>query len=197
MFVTLLTDKGIGLSARSASKRQDVTYIRKILRHSQSVFPVVKAYCMWEKRWKLGSSVKILRAIRTGRCRERRYILTTYLFRYISECTISYSNFQNIFFASRGKGRLTPVTKIPRMPLVILFVRLKRFGITQLLTLTERPSESRCCKLYTDRNENQKDNSRHFALESFRRNDNCGNYRRRQSKMTKDIEKINIKCHTR
>jgi len=34
---------------------------------------------------------------------ENGAMLTTYLFRYTSECTILYSNFQ-IFFASGGKG---------------------------------------------------------------------------------------------
>ena len=54
MFVTLLTDKGIGLSLRSASKRQDVTYIRKILRHLQSVFPVAKGILFVGKAVKIG-----------------------------------------------------------------------------------------------------------------------------------------------
>ena len=37
--------------------------------------------------------------------------LTTYLFRYTSECTISWSNFQNFLRLSR-QGALTPLTKI-------------------------------------------------------------------------------------
>ena len=45
-------------------------------------------------------------------------ILTTYLFRYrihcTSECTISYSQFFIIFFASGRKGALTPLTRILR-----------------------------------------------------------------------------------
>ena len=46
-------------------------------------------------------------------------MLTTHLFRYTSESTISYSRIFKIFFASGGKGALTPVTKILRTFLVV------------------------------------------------------------------------------
>ena len=49
---------------------------------------------------------------------ENGAMLTT-LFRYTSECTISYSNFQN-FFASGGNRALTPLTKILRTLLLSL-----------------------------------------------------------------------------
>ena len=47
---------------------------------------------------------------------ENGAILTTYLFRYTSECTIR-SQIFNIYFASGGKGASTPLTKILRTPL--------------------------------------------------------------------------------
>jgi len=47
-----------------------------------------------------------------GRGGKNGAMLTTYLSRYTSECTISQSNFRN-FFSSR-KGALTPLTKILR-----------------------------------------------------------------------------------
>jgi len=48
---------------------------------------------------------------------ENGAMLTTYLFRYTSECTSPWQIFK-IFFASGGKGALTPLTKIPRTFLV-------------------------------------------------------------------------------
>ena len=54
----------------------------------------------------------------TGRCRERA-MMTTYVFRYTSECTIRSQIFR-IFFASGGKGALTPLTKILRTYLLTL-----------------------------------------------------------------------------
>ena len=44
-------------------------------------------------------------------------MLTTYLFRYTSECTI-FSHIFKIFFASGGKEALTPLTKILRTFLI-------------------------------------------------------------------------------
>ena len=45
---------------------------------------------------------------------ENGAILTTYLLTYTSECTIFRSRIFTIFFASGGKGALTPLTKILR-----------------------------------------------------------------------------------
>ena len=44
---------------------------------------------------------------------ENSAMLTTYLFRYTSECTISWSNFQN-FLRLRRQGGIDPLTKILR-----------------------------------------------------------------------------------
>jgi len=67
------------------------------------------------------SSCDILRAIRTGRCRERRY--ADHIFRPIQilQNEPLRSQIFNIFFASGGKGVLTPLglTKILRMFLAI------------------------------------------------------------------------------
>jgi len=48
---------------------------------------------------------------------ENGAMLTTYLFRYTSECTISYSNFQNFLRLGR-QGGIDPLTKILRTFLV-------------------------------------------------------------------------------
>jgi len=57
----------------------------------------------------------ILRAIRVGRLAgvENGAMLTTYLFRYTSECTISWSDFQNFLRLRRQRG-IDPLTKILR-----------------------------------------------------------------------------------
>jgi len=47
-------------------------------------------------------------------------ILTTYLFRYTSECAPFRNQIFKIFFASGGKGALAPLTKILRTYLVYL-----------------------------------------------------------------------------
>jgi len=53
-----------------------------------------------------------LRSIRAGRCRERRYADHAFIqIKKTSECTIRSQIFL-IFFASGGKGALTPLTKI-------------------------------------------------------------------------------------
>jgi len=54
-----------------------------------------------------------LRAIRQADV-ENGAMLTTYLLTYTSECTIFRSRIFTIFFASGGKGALTPLTKILR-----------------------------------------------------------------------------------
>jgi len=48
---------------------------------------------------------------------ENGAMLTTYLFRYTSECTMSLSNFQN-FFRLRRQGGIDPLTKILRTFLI-------------------------------------------------------------------------------
>jgi len=57
----------------------------------------------------------ILRAIRAGRCRERRY--ADQIFIHILKNASFRSQIFKIFFASGGKGALTPLTKILRTPL--------------------------------------------------------------------------------
>ena len=63
----------------------------------------------------------ILRAIRAGRCRERRYdLILSYIHSDILQNTPFRSQIFQIFFASRGKGALAPLTKILRMFLGLL-----------------------------------------------------------------------------
>ena len=65
--------------------------------------------------WGLGVGVKAIV--------ENGAMLTTYLFRYTSECTISYSNFQK-FLRLRRQGGIDPLTKILRTPLALFHILL-------------------------------------------------------------------------
>jgi len=56
----------------------------------------------------------ILRAIRAGRCRERRYADRIFIQMYILQNAPFRCQIFTIFFASSGKGALTPLTKILR-----------------------------------------------------------------------------------
>jgi len=58
---------------------------------------------------------------------ENGAMLTTYLFRYTSECTFRSQIFK-IFFASDGSGALTTLTKILRTFLAYLNA-LRKFGL--------------------------------------------------------------------
>jgi len=62
---------------------------------------------------------------------ENGAMLTTHLFRYTSECTISHSNFQN-FLRLRRQGALTRLTEIPRTFLYIGYTRQTEILITIL-----------------------------------------------------------------
>jgi len=56
----------------------------------------------------------ILRAIRAGRCREQRYADHIFIHNYMLQNAPFRSQIFKIFFASSGKGALTPLTKILR-----------------------------------------------------------------------------------
>jgi len=68
------------------------------------------------KRAKKSSFLNVLRAIRAGRCRERRYADHIFIQIYFTMHHFVVK-FSKNFFASGGKGALTLLTKILRTPL--------------------------------------------------------------------------------
>jgi len=73
--------------------------------------------------------MKFLRAIGEGRCRERRYADRIFIKTGPILQNAPYRSQILNFFASVGKGALTPLTKILRTPLVTVFWQVYHLGM--------------------------------------------------------------------
>ena len=98
------------------------------------------------KRAKKSSFLNILRAIRAGRCRERRYADHIFIQIYFSVHHFVVK-FLKIFFASGGKGALTHLTKILRTAWFswILFPDVLIIITNQPETIVSRPFYRSTC----------------------------------------------------